>query len=59
MNIFTGILFILIILQEIQIIFLRRHLDELNDTFVLFLANKIKNISAVVLEDEDETSGDE
>lgn len=56
---FIGILFILLILQEIQIISLRRHLDELNDMFVLFLANKIKNISAIVLEDEDETSGDE
>ena len=58
MNIFTGVLFVLLIIQEVQIIFLRRHMDEISDMLALFLANKIKNISAVVLKD-DETSGDE
>ena len=53
------ILGICLILQEVQIILLNRRLDTAEDLIVAALADKIKSIAVMSLDDEDdENEGD-
>ena len=45
-----GALFICIVIQEIQIIFLRRDLDEISELLILTVAGKIKDIKAYIVD---------
>ena len=59
MNWFYIIVLIIIILQEVQIILLRRDLTDVSDMLIMSLSSKIKKITAYLAEDDEETSGDE
>ena len=57
-----GALFICVIIQEIQIIVLRRDLDEISELFILAVADKIKDIKAYIIDpnsdaDDDDNTG--
>lgn len=57
-----GVLFICVIIQEIQIIVLRRDLDEISELFILTITNKIKDIKAYIIDpnsdaDDDDNTG--
>ena len=57
-----GALFICVIIQEIQIIALRRDLNEISELFILTVADKIKDIKAYIIDpnsdaDDDDNTG--
>lgn len=57
-----GALLICVIIQEIQIIVLRRDLDEISELFILAVADKIKDIKAYIIDpnsdaDDDDNTG--
>lgn len=53
------ILGISLIIQEIQIILINKRLDATEDIIVAALADKIKGISIISLDDDDKDKGDE
>lgn len=53
------ILGISLIIQEIQIILINKRLDATEDLIVAALADKIKSISIMSLDDDDKDKGDE
>ena len=57
-----GALLICVIIQEIQIIALRRDLNEISELFILTVADKIKDIKAYIIDpnsdaDDDDNTG--
>jgi len=52
------ILGISLIIQEIQIILINKRLDATEDLIVAVLADKIKSISIMSVDDDDEDKGD-
>ena len=57
---FKIIMVAIIVIQEFQILNLRRELDELQELMLLALSGKVKDIITYITnEDDDETSGDE
>jgi len=52
------ILGISLIIQEIQIILINKRLDATEDLIVAALADKIKSISIMSLDDDDKDKGD-
>lgn len=52
------ILAISLIIQEIQIILINKRLDATEDLIVAALADKIKSISIMSVDDDDEDKGD-
>ena len=52
------ILGISLIIQEIQIILINKRLDATEDLIVAALADKIKSISIMSVDDDDEDKGD-
>lgn len=55
MNWIIWVLLICIIIQEIQIILLRRDVDEISELFVLAVADKIKDIKAYIIDPNSDT----
>ena len=58
----VGVLLICVIIQEIQIIALRRDLNEISELFILTVADKIKDIKAYIIDpnsdaDDDDNTG--
>ena len=53
------VLLICIIIQEIQIILLRRDVDEISELFVLAVADKIKDIKAYIIDSNSDADDDD
>ena len=57
MDWFKIVLVVAIILQEIQIISLRRELDEVSEFFFSIVTGKVKEITAYVVNNEEDEDG--
>jgi len=52
------VLVVSLIIQEIQIILINKRLDATEDLIIAALADKIKSISIMSVDDDDEDKGD-